>query len=135
VEVDGVEIAGDLIKGAIECAARNSAKVKIWQSDVFSNVPSKKYDIIFWNLPYLGPMWGVQSGYDRLSYLHPLFRRADEYLQPDGNLVIGFNASASRITVEQVLAILSEYKTLILKEARTWKWNDHAVLIIGRHDQ
>jgi methylase of polypeptide subunit release factors len=132
VQIDGVEISAQLIKGAEACVARNGGKVTIWQSDVFSNVPPKKYDVIFWNLPYLGPMWGVQSGYDRLSYLHPLFGRVDEYLQPNGELVIGFNASASRITVEQVFDILAGYKSLILREVKTWRWNNHAVLIIGR---
>lgn len=132
VEIDGVEISGEIIEGARECVARNNGRVTVWESDVFSNVPPKKYDVIFWNLPYLGPMWGVHSGYDRVSYLHPLFRDAHEYLQSNGELVIGFNAS--RVTLEAVLDILVQYKTLTLKEVKTWKWNNHVVLIIGRRD-
>jgi methylase of polypeptide subunit release factors len=134
VAIDGVEISHECVKYARDCVARNKSRVRVWQSDVFSNISPKEYDVIFWNLPYLGPMWGVVSGYDRINYLHPLFKNAAKYLKKEGELIIGFNNHETRITTNAVLEILTEYKTLVLKEIKTWRWNKHTVLIIEHAD-
>jgi methylase of polypeptide subunit release factors len=132
IPINGVDISNECVENAINCVARNKARVTIWQSDIFSRIPLKKYDIIFWNLPYLGPMWGVASGYDRINYLHPLFNSTPDYLKEDGILVIGFNGHKSRITLDSVLEILDKYKNITLTEIRKWTWNRHYVLIIKK---
>ena len=130
VPIDGLEISPECVQSASDCVVRNKGRVFISQSDVFQNASPKEYGLIFWNLPYLGPMWGVNSGYDRTSYLHPLFKDAPKYLSKDGELVLGFNGRA--ITVEDVVKILRGYGSLALKEVKSWWWNDHAILIISR---
>lgn len=132
VAIDGVDINHQCVEYARDCVARNKARVTVWQSDVFKSIPVKAYDVIFRNLPYRGPMWRVSSGYDRVSYLHPLFEDAAAYLKKDGALIIGFNANA--IAIGRVLEILAQYETLVVREVKSWRWNKHCVLVIERAD-
>ena len=99
----------------------NGVNVNVIQSNLFSEVPPKHYDVIFWNLPYYR---------DPQSYLPGLFAAAPQYMSPRGELIIGYNPTPlSRSTV---LGIKDDYPQLDLTDVRTWWWNLHEVLILTR---
>ena len=103
-QVDAV----DLSKDAISVAKRNveeydlSERIEIIQSDAFTNLAGKRYDLIISNPPYVNadsvvalppeylhePVMALGSGKDGLDFTRIILREAKRHLNPDGLLVV-----------------------------------------------
>ena len=103
-QVDAV----DLSKDAISVAERNIAdyhlgdRVYPIQSDAFSQLKGKRYDLIISNPPYVDakavaalppeylhePEMALGSGEDGLDFTHIILREAKKHLTPDGLLIV-----------------------------------------------
>lgn len=124
IQLDAVDLREREVESARKHVALNGVDVRVFQSDVFSNVPPGRYDLIFWNLPYRVPPE---------HYLPALFRGCLEYLSPDGELILGYNAAP--LPRAAVLEHMRAAGGLRLIEANTWWWNPHDVLVIGHAPQ
>ena len=111
--------AGDIDSSALEVARINVEKhglqqrVSLYQSDLFMDLPQKKYDIIISNPPYVGqaefdalpaeyahePALGLVAGSDGLDCVRVILKEASHYLQPHGILVV--EVGNSQQAVEQ----------------------------------
>ncbi len=100
--------AADISKDALAVAEINVARyrlqnrVHLYQSDCFANLPSKQYDIILSNPPYVGaaemaglpaeyshePQSALAAGVDGLDVVRKILRDARRFLAPEGILVI-----------------------------------------------
>ena len=100
--------AADISKAAIEVAEINKAKhnleerLNIIESDLFSNLQGKRYDLIVSNPPYVDaedmanlpdeyihePELGLTAGDDGLDLVIPMLRDAKYHLNPNGVLII-----------------------------------------------
>lgn len=100
--------AADISKAAIEVAEINKAKhqlearLNIIESDLFSNLQGKRYDLIVSNPPYVDaedmanlpdeythePELGLTAGDDGLELVIPMLRDAKHHLNPNGVLII-----------------------------------------------
>ena len=100
--------ATDISAAALQVCRRNvrrlglSGRVNALQSDYFSRVPQRRYDIIVSNPPYVGraemrtlpheyrhePELGLASGIDGLDSVRAIFADARSYLQDEGILVV-----------------------------------------------
>ena len=111
-QVDAVDLSND----AISVAERNIAdyclneRVHPIQSDAFTQLKGKRYDLIISNPPYVDaksvaalppeylhePEMALGSGADGLDFTHIILREAKKYLTPNGLLVveIGHNREA-----------------------------------------
>ena len=103
-QVDAV----DLSKDAISVAERNIAdyhlteRVHPIQSDAFSQLKGKRYDLIISNPPYVDaesvaalppeylhePEMALGSGEDGLDFTHIILREAKKHLTPNGLLIV-----------------------------------------------
>lgn len=103
-QVDAVDISTD----ALEIAKRNiaeyslEARVHLHQSDLFTNLPVQRYDLILSNPPYVNdasmaklpaeykhePQLALAGGKDGMNLVRTMLRKARPYLQPNGLLVI-----------------------------------------------
>ena len=103
-DVDAVDIS----PGALQIAQRNvdehelQDRVSVIESDLFSAVPPRKYDIIVSNPPYVDaedmsdlpdeylhePELGLAAGVDGLDLVVPMLQQAREYLTDQGILVV-----------------------------------------------
>lgn len=93
-EVDAV----DIYPCAVNCAKHNirlndlETKIHVWQSDLFSDVPKKRYDLIIANLPIIdinNPDVKMHSLFDPGFIYHVrLFSQAKEYLSTDGRMIL-----------------------------------------------
>jgi ribosomal protein L3 glutamine methyltransferase len=111
-EVDAVDLSTD----AIAVAERNVAdyhlhdRVHLIQSDAFSKLVGKRYDLIISNPPYVDeesvaalppeylhePELALGSGEDGLDFTRIILREAKKHLNPEGLLIveIGHNRAA-----------------------------------------
>lgn len=118
--IDAAEIDPRRAESSRRHVQLNGVKVNVFDSDVFSNAPASKYDIVFWNLPY----------YNDPALLERLFAGAPDFITEQGELIIGYNSKP--LPRETVLGILSKYPRLYLAKIENWRWNLHDVLIIRR---
>lgn len=109
------------VKSAREHVASNKLDIEVLQSDVLTDIPVRKYDLIFWNLPYYD---------DPEAILSKLFTAAPEYMTESAQLIIGFNSYP--LPVETIIDIHSRYPGLALKTVKRYRWNNHALLVFGR---
>jgi len=110
---DAIVDAGDISPDCIEVAEINRERldqdnVAFYQSDLFEQIPDRKYDIIVSNPPYVDaedfeeipdeflsePKLGLTSGKDGLELTRRLLKQAVNYLNDDGILVIEVGNSA-----------------------------------------
>ncbi len=102
--VDATDISPDALAVAKINILRHEVthQVTLYQSDIFRDVPQKKYDIIVSNPPYVDandmaalpaeykhePALGLAAGKDGLSIAFTLLKNAPQYLNPNGILIV-----------------------------------------------
>lgn len=92
--IDAVDIYGP----SVECAKHNAKlnklenKINVWQSNLFSNVPVNKYELIIANLPILDAKeedLRLHSLIDpNFLYHEELFKKSPAYLSESGKIVL-----------------------------------------------
>ncbi len=103
-EVDAGDISADALAVAKINVLRHSLEeqVHLHQSDLFANIPDKKFDIIVSNPPYVSaeemqslpteythePNLGLAAGTLGLDFAIKIIEQARKYLQPHGILVV-----------------------------------------------
>lgn len=100
--------AVDLSSEALEVAQKNvndygfQKQIKLIQSDLFENVPHKKYDLIIANPPYVNtqsmkklpkeylhePQMALAGGKDGMDLVRRIIQNASNYLNKDGLLIV-----------------------------------------------
>lgn len=110
---DAIVDAGDISSDCIDVAEINRERLDIdnvafYESDLFKNIPKKKYDIIVSNPPYVDeedfneipteflsePKLGLTSGKDGLILTKEILKQASEYLNDGGILIVEVGNSA-----------------------------------------
>ncbi|HKU87683.1 MAG TPA: 50S ribosomal protein L3 N(5)-glutamine methyltransferase [Casimicrobiaceae bacterium] len=111
-DVDAVDLSAD----ALAVAQRNvsdyglAGRINLIRSDLFDNVPTKSYDLVISNPPYVTtvameelppeyrhePALALAGGDDGLDAVHTILRKAPQFMERDGVLVveIGHNRAA-----------------------------------------
>jgi len=111
-KVDASDLSGDALDVARKNVSRYTLKsrVKLFKSDLFAGLGSRRYDLILSNPPYVNsasmkklpaeyrrePALGLASGNDGLDHVRRIIEQAPTHLNPDGLLVceIGGNRRA-----------------------------------------
>lgn len=102
--VDAVDISSDALTVAKINVLRHAVEdqVELIQSDIFSAIPQKKYDIIVSNPPYVStqemfdlpaeyqhePALALEAGTQGLDIVTRILKRAQDYLEPHGILIV-----------------------------------------------
>ena len=107
----------------------DSARTHIYESDVFTNIPPKKYDYIFANPPYIShdrkyqvaksviehePHMALFTEEDGLFFIKKLLNEAPDFLNPKGKLFMEFD-ECQKDTIEE-LAKNSKFDAIFLKD-------------------
>lgn len=103
-------LAVDINKESIDYCRKNSKHKKITYkvSDLFKNVPKKRFDTIIFNPPYLPQerrrrditTEGGKKGYEVIK---DFLDKASDYLKPDGNILLLFSSLTNRQMVEKFM--------------------------------
>lgn len=103
-DIDAVDISPD----ALAVAQRNvsdyglAGRINLIRSDLFDNLPAKSYDLVISNPPYVTtvameelpreylhePALALAGGDDGLDAVRTILRKAPQFMQPDGVLVV-----------------------------------------------
>jgi len=109
-QVDAIDISAEALVVAEKNIIRHHLvnEVQLRQSDLFTNVPLKKYDLIISNPPYVAaeemrnlpaeylhePALALGGGEDGLDLVAEILKQAPKYLAPHGILVVEVGNSA-----------------------------------------
>ena len=131
--------AVDIYEDAVKCAKHNielnqlSSKVKVWQSDLFSKIPSeKKYDLIIANLPILNyPETDLRFhslSDPNFQYHKRLFEEVQKYIKENGIVRLA-HADLQTDGFEQIESVAKQkgFKLSIIKEIvkNGYKWRNY----------
>ena len=127
--------AADIISGALEVVRKNVVKnqvedkINIINSDLFSKVPNKKYNLIVSNPPYIErnvienldkqvqkePIIALDGGEDGLDFYKKIINEALSYLESNGYLCfeIGYN---QKNEVQNLLSNSGKYQNIYCKK-------------------
>lgn len=127
--------AVDISSGALEVVKKNIVKnkvegrVNIINSDLFSKISNKKYDLIVSNPPYIEsnviekldkqvqkePILALDGGDDGLDFYKKIINEAPSYLESDGYLCfeIGYN---QKNAVQNLLSNSGKYQEIYCKK-------------------
>lgn len=127
--------AVDISSGALEVVKKNIVKnkvegrVNIINSDLFSKVPNKKYNLIVSNPPYIErnviekldkqvqkePIIALDGGEDGLDFYKKIINEASSYLESNGYLCfeIGYN---QKNEVQNLLSNSGKYQNIYCKK-------------------
>lgn len=127
--------AVDISSGALEVVKKNIVKnkvegrVNIINSDLFSKVPNKKYNLIVSNPPYIErnvienldkqvqkePIIALDGGEDGLDFYKKIINKASSYLESNGYLCfeIGYN---QKNEVQNLLSNSGKYQNIYCKK-------------------
>jgi ribosomal protein L3 glutamine methyltransferase len=113
-EVDASDISPDALAVAKINIARHAVEdqVHLYQSDLFHGLPSKKYDLILSNPPYVDtedmanlpaeylhePTQALASGPNGLAATQKILEQAPNFLNPDGILIVEVGNSEHALT-------------------------------------
>ena len=113
VKVDASDISPQALEVARNNVARHGVgnRVTLYESDLFTGLPGKQYDLILANPPYVPqasvpklpaeyraePELGLASGVDGLDACLQILLSATRYLAPQGLLVCEVGESAARL--------------------------------------
>jgi ribosomal protein L3 glutamine methyltransferase len=111
--VDGVDLSSDALAVAEQNVAKHDMAdfVTLYQSDLFNDLPTSKYDVIVSNPPYVSvdeweklptefhaePEMGFKGGASGLDLVIRILADADEYLAEQGILIIEVGSSAETL--------------------------------------
>lgn len=103
---DGVDILMDRVRSSQIVAHRNSASLRIWQSDLFDNVEGT-YDLVYFNAAYIPTEFGEtqdltrrggfddprawDGGSDGTETVVRFLAAAPQFLNPHGEALLGVN--------------------------------------------
>lgn len=127
--------AADISSGALEVVRKNVVKnqvedkINIINSDLFSKVPNKKYNLIVSNPPYIErnvienldkqvqkePIIALDGGEDGLDFYKKIINEASSYLESNGYLCfeIGYN---QKNEVQNLLSSSGKYQNIYCKK-------------------
>ncbi len=127
-EIDLVDISPEAIRVAEKNISQHGLQDRVTaiQSDLFSSLDDKTYDIIVSNPPYVSrsemqelpqeyrnePALGLEAGDAGLDVVIPILQQASSYLQPDGIMVaeVGLSADALQERFPQVPFLWLEFE-------------------------
>ena len=104
-EITATDVSDEALSLAAENAKRLKVHIEFVESDLFKDLPEKKYDVVVANLPYVPtdklaftseqildwePMIAIEAGADGLLYIKPFMEELGKYLAPDGIGAIEF---------------------------------------------
>lgn len=120
--IDAVDIQPELVDSAKAHVSLNDQSVVIHQSNAFDELAPKKYDLIFWNLPYCD---------DQAGYLPSFFFKLSEFVKPGAKVVLGYNeARLSPLVFDDYLKSSGFHRDYV----KSWSWNNHEILAIKKQE-
>lgn len=134
--------ASDISKEALEIAKNNSdineADVEFFHSDLFENIPNKKFDAIVSNPPYISasemeelseevlkePHIALNGGIDGLKFYKEISKESKRYLKDGGSLIFEIGCSQAK----SVCKLLHDMGYKDIEVEKDYSGNDRVII-------
>ena len=111
-----------IISAGLNCE-KNNVSIELIVSDLFENINDKKFDIIFWNLPYYR---------DKNIYLKPFLNQVSKYLNDNAKIFLGYNSTP--LKPEEIIDITKDCPDIIYTKTVGFSWNMHKISVISKNN-
>lgn len=130
-DITATDISADALELAEENATAHEVDIDFIESDLFSAVPNKKYDVVIANLPYVPserlafvsdqildwePMIAIEAGSDGLKYIAPFMEQLEKRLSPTGIAAIEFWHTHGEPVKELAKKNLPDHEVIVEKD-------------------
>jgi 2-polyprenyl-3-methyl-5-hydroxy-6-metoxy-1,4-benzoquinol methylase len=109
-----------IISSKLNCE-KNNVNIELIVSDLFENINDKKFDIIFWNLPYYA---------DVNIYLKPFLNQVSKYLNTNAKIFLGYNSTP--LNPEIVINLTKDSHGIMHSNIENFFWNHHKISVISK---
>ena len=109
-----------IISSKLNCE-KNNVNIELIVSDLFENINDKKFDIIFWNLPYYA---------DVNIYLKPFLNQVSKYLNTNAKIFLGYNSTP--LNPETVINLTKDSHGIVHSNIENFFWNNHNISVISK---
>ena len=109
-----------IISSKMNCE-KNNINIELITSDLFENINDKKFDIIFWNLPYYR---------DINIYLKPFLNQVGKYLNTNAKIFLGYNTTT--LKPETIINLTKDSHGIKYTNTVDFFWNQHKISIISK---
>ena len=109
-----------IISSKLNCE-KNNANIELIASDLFENINDKKFDIIFWNLPYYS---------DVNIYLKPFLNQVSKYLNTNAIIFLGYNSTP--LKPETIINLTKDSHGIKYTNTEDFFWNHHKIAVISK---
>jgi len=109
-----------IISSKLNCE-KNNVSIELIASDLFENINDKKFDIIFWNLPYYS---------DVNIYLKPFLNQVSKYLNTNAIIFLGYNSTP--LKPETIINLTKDSHGIKYTNTENFFWNHHKIAVISK---
>ena len=109
-----------IISSKLNCE-KNNVSIELIVSDLFENINDKKFDIIFWNLPYYA---------DVNIYLKPFLNQVSKYLNTNAIIFLGYNSTP--LKPETIINLTKDSHGIKYTNTEDFFWNHHKIAVISK---
>ncbi len=132
VRVTGVDINPSAVTNAQENAAKHGVETntEFFVSDLFEGLTKRKFDTIYWNIPFCCATKRSTNLLERSIYdykyrsLKAFFRSAKNYLKPGGQIYIGFSNTIGDFDKLAEFVKKGGFSTMSVVAQKEFTWKD-----------
>lgn len=130
-KITATDISAEALEIASENAKKHRLEVEFLQSDLFTDIPEQKFDVIVTNLPYVPrkklafvskqildwePILSIEGGSDGLKYIKPFFNQAASYLEEWGLIALEMWHTHGNVVKKLSQRFFPNHETIIEKD-------------------
>lgn len=120
--ITAIDIEDDAITSSKLNCEKNNVNIDLKVSDLFENINEKKFDIIFWNLPYYR---------DVDIYLKPFLNKVGKFLNTNAKVLLGYNSTP--LKPETIISFTKECDGIAYIKTESFFWNSHKISVLSKN--
>ncbi len=126
--VTSTDISKTAVQNISENAALNNVEINVIESDLFKNIPNRKFDFIVINPPYFPQKPETEKEYawycgNNFKYFHNLFNQLPGYMSSESNVIMILADVCDIVKIKEIAAENSFQLKEVFRKIVLWEAN------------